>query len=53
MDYVFSGMYGWASIHFHEYNISARPSGDFLKIGTNVYLDSMINWLDDGGQRSL
>lgn len=38
--------------HSPECNVFVRTSGNFFNFGTNVYLDSRMNWLDLGGQRS-
>lgn len=33
-------------------DISEMPQGNFFQFGTNVHLDSRMNWLDFRGQRS-
>lgn len=35
-----------------EDNVTGTPWGNFLQIGTNVYLDSTTNWFNFGGERS-
>lgn len=38
--------------HYCERDISQSPWGNFIKSGTNVHLDSNMNWSEFGGQRS-
>ncbi len=38
--------------HSRERDISGMPGGNFITSGTNVHLDSRMNWLEFGGQRS-
>ena len=38
--------------HSRKWDILRMPWGNFLKIGTNIHLDSRMNWLDFGGHRS-
>lgn len=36
----------------YEHNISGMLEGNQFKFGTNIHLDSWMNWLEFGGQRS-
>ena len=58
MDYIFMvKCYGHCNPRsipfFHECDILLTPWGNIFKCGINFHLNSRINWLDFGGQRSM